>query len=210
MPDTEVVAIHLRVQLDSDGMPSPLDWERAHGIAFDSNWQGKNADPQRRTEARLLWTPGTLYLQFRCSYRSIHVFDDAEPNGRRDHLWDRDVAEAFLQPDRFGSRYYKEFEVSPNGQWVDLEITPEGGRLMSRELRRVVRLDAVAKMWTAELAIPMNSLTDNFDPQSPWRANFYRCEGSDPERAYLAWRPTYSPEPNFHVPESFGLLRFEL
>ncbi len=65
----------------------------------------------------------TLFLRFECRYREIWVFDDSDPNGRRDGLWDRDVAEAFLQPDDFGSRNYKEFEVSPNGFWVDLQIS---------------------------------------------------------------------------------------
>jgi hypothetical protein len=60
----------------------------------------------------------------------------------------------------------------------------------------------------AEVAIPMKTLTDRFDPKTAWRVNFYRCEGLDPQRAYLAWRPTHSAQPNFHVPESFGVLRF--
>ena len=75
---------------------------------------------------RLLWTEDELYLRFRCRYRAIYVFPDADPSGHRDELWERDVAEVFLQPDRFGEKYYKEFEVSPNGQWLDLDITPQG------------------------------------------------------------------------------------
>ena len=74
----------------------------------------------------MLWTGGHLYIRFRCQYRAIHVFPDADSNGRRNELWDRDVAEVFLQPDRFGEKYYKEFEVSPKGQWLDLDITPQG------------------------------------------------------------------------------------
>lgn len=208
MPDSGVLALPLRFALGSDGMPSSDDWARATPISFDSDWQGKNPDPQRRTELRLLWTPDTLYLRFHCSYRSINVFDDAEPSGRRDHLWERDVAEVFLQPDRFGTKHYKEFEVSPTGQWVDLEITPQGGRLLSNELQRVVKVDPTEKTWTAVIAIPMKTLTSDFHPKQEWRVNFFRCEGVDPERAYLAWRPNDSPQPNFHVPQSFGTLHF--
>jgi len=39
-------------------------------------------------------------------------------------MWDRDVAEAFLQPTGSPANSYKEFEVSPNGLWIDLEIAP--------------------------------------------------------------------------------------
>ncbi len=52
---------------------------------------------QRQVKA--LWSPQTLYLRFECQFRELFLFDDAEANGRRDRLWERDVAEAFLQPD---------------------------------------------------------------------------------------------------------------
>ena len=177
-------------------------------IRFCHDWQGANHDRRRRTEVRLLWTSDQLYLRFRCHYCTIDVFPDAGPNGRRDQLWERDVAEVFLQPDRFGERYYKEFEVSPNGQWLDLDITPQGLRDITSGMRSMVTLDEQSREWTAELAIPMASLTRSFDPARSWRVNFFRCEGSDPERFYSAWQPTRTPEPNFHVPEAFGILGF--
>ena len=40
-----------------------------------------------------------------------------------------------------------------------------------------------------------------------WRANFFRCIGLGDER-YLAWQPTGTAQPNFHVPEAFGGLSF--
>ena len=41
---------------------------------------------------------------------------------------DRDVAEVFIQTDTSQARRYWEFEISPNGMWIDLEISPEGKR----------------------------------------------------------------------------------
>jgi hypothetical protein len=69
-------------------------------------------------------------------------------------------------------------------------------------------VDAERKIWTAELAIPMRALTTKFDPSAAWRVNFYRVEGKVEPRHYMAWQPTMSPQPNFHVPEKFGTLRF--
>ena len=40
-----------------------------------------------------------------------------------------------------------------------------------------------------------------------WRANLFRCVGKGNER-YMAWQPTYTPEPYFHVPKFFGWLDF--
>lgn len=177
-------------------------------LRFGADWQGKNADPERETEVRLLWTQQILFLWFRARYRTITVFHDPQPNGRRDQLWDRDVAEVFLQPDRSNLRRYKEFEVSPNGFWIDLDIAPGEKHDLKSGLKRRMILDEVQKIWVAELAIPMKCLVGRFDPAAAWRVNFYRVEGAEEPRFYSAWRPTGTAVPNFHVPEAFGELVF--
>jgi len=188
--------------------PAP-EWQFATAATFCSDWQGSNADPARQTEVRVLWTPKTLYLRFECRYRELFVFEDSDPNGRRDHLWDRDVAEAFLQPDPSRPRHYREFEVSPTGMWIDLDIFPGGLNDLKSGLTRSVWVDEPQHKWSAELAIPMNSLTEQFDPSAIWRANFYRVEGAKEPRFYSAWQATRTPQPNFHVPEAFGKLEFD-
>jgi alpha-galactosidase len=201
-------ALHFTGRVDAQGFPAYASWDNAAAIRFDLDWQGKNPDPQRETEVRLLWTPDALYLRFLARYRGITVFMDAEPNGRRDQLWERDVAEVFLQPPGSGADRYKEFEVSPNGLWIDLEIAPGGKRDLQSGLRRRVKVDEQNKTWVAELALPMKSLTADFDPAKAWRVNFFRVEGASEPRFYAAWRPTETPAPNFHVPEAFGKLVF--
>jgi alpha-galactosidase len=183
-------------------------WQKATPIVFCTDWQGAHADPERQTTVRILWSPETLYLRFECRYRELHVFPDAGPDGRRDHLWERDVAEAFLQPDPSRERYYKEFEVSPNGFWIDLDISPGPLADLGSGMTRSVTLDEKARQWSAELAIPMRALTALFDPKAVWRVNFFRVEGGEEPRHYYAWQPTRTPKPNFHVPSAFGKIRF--
>lgn len=202
------VAVALTGSLDMVGFPAADAWAKAKPLRFDTDWQGKNADPECETEVRLLWTPANLYLKFVARYRVITIFPDADVNGRRDQLWDRDVVEVFLQPGSSEPRRYKEFEVSPNGFWIDLDIANGGLQDLKSGMQRRVRIDEAAKTWTAELAIPMKSLVEHFDPEG-WRVNFYRVEGSKEPRFYSAWRPTKTPQPNFHVPELFGYLKFD-
>ena len=233
----EITAARVSREIPLDAANPAKQWASAHRIQFSADWQGKNPDPALETEVRVLWSPMMLYLRFVCHYREIFVFDDSDPNGRRDHLWDRDVAEAFLQPSdavpnhsapddghvgagplarpagrslaQAGSlKYYKELEVAPNGMWIDLDISPSGLADLKSGMTRSVQVDEKQKIWTAELAIPMKSLTANFDPNSTWRVNFYRVEGKSEPRKYLAWQSTMTPEPNFHVPERFGSMRF--
>jgi hypothetical protein len=202
------VAIRMTEPRDAEGFPSLSSWEAASPLRFESDWQGKNADRERNTEVRLLWTPESLYLRFRARYRAITVFPDAERDGRRDQLWERDVAEVFLQPGPLQLRRYLEFEVSPNGFWIDLDITPGEKRDLKSGLQRRVIVNKAAKTWVAELALPMKCLVENFDPEAKWRVNFYRVEGAEEPRFYSAWQPTGTPEPNFHVLEAFGDLVF--
>jgi len=204
----KAVAVRMAERCDAEGLPLPASWVRALSSRFNADWQGKNADPERETEVRLLWTPEILFLRFLAKYRAITVFPDSAPNGRRDQLWDRDVAEAFLQPDRSNLRRYKEFEVSPNGFWIDLDIAPGEKHDLKSGLKRRVILDKARKSWTAELAIPMKCLISRFDPAVVWRVNFYRVEGANEPRFYSAWQPTGTAVPNFHVPEAFGELVF--
>ncbi len=200
---SEIVANYI-----DDAADLASEWNNVNPVSFCSDWQEKNPDPGRNTEVRALWSQRMLYLRFECRYRELFMFEDCDPNGRRDHLWDRDVAEAFLQPDPSKGGFYKEFEVSPNGMWVDLDIFPGGRADLKSGLQRSVMLQEGSRTWIAELAIPMKSLTTKFDPAAIWRVNFYRVEGRNEPRAYLAWQPTHTPQPNFHVPSGFGRLRF--
>ncbi len=209
-PQTSDVAVATYVNHEialNAAHPAP-EWKKAAPIDFCSDWQGKNADPGRQTEVRLLWSPEALYLRFESRYRELFLFEDSDADGRRDGLWERDVAEAFLQPDPSRGRFYYEMEVSPNGMWIDLDIFPGGRSEPKSGLKRSVFLDEKARMWVAEVSVPIKAVTAKFDPAATWRANFYRIEGQREPRTYLAWQPTHSPQPNFHVPEAFGKLRF--
>jgi hypothetical protein len=103
---------------------------------------------------------------------------------------------------------------APNGSWLDLDIHLDLDIQQGRKsdllcaLRSKVTVDAPARIWIAELAIPMSCLTPGFQPEAVWKANFFRVEGPEPARFYSAWRPTHTPQPNFHVSEVFGELLF--
>src|SRR5215470_7780258 len=148
------IALTLSRALDKDGFPPSTAWEQSQPIRFDADWQGNNADPQRTTEVRLLWTKETLFVRFVCRYRDLTTFADSDPDGRRYQLWDRDVAEVFLQPDPSSPLRYWEFEISPNGMWIDLDIdldkqpghkgNPQSG------MKSRVQVDEKQRVWISE------------------------------------------------------------
>src|ERR1700759_942681 len=196
-PKTDTVtAVRWTGAMDAEGFPPDAAWETVPGVQFDWNWQGENADPTRETQVRLLWTPETLFVEFRAKYRSITVYDDPDSRGWRDKLWDKDVCELFVQSDPSQARKYQEFEVAPNGNWIDRGITLDGGehhgkRDLTSGLRRRASIDEAAKTWRAVLALPVKSLVaGNFDLSKTWRVNFFRVEGPNEPRFYASWQPT--------------------
>jgi alpha-galactosidase len=206
------IALALSAAQDKDGFPPKEAWSVAHPVSFNTDWQGGHADPLRETEVRLLWTKETLFLRFRCRYRRLTTFSDSDPDGRRYQLWDRDVAEVFLQPDPSNPHRYWEFEISPNGNWIDLDINldqpPAHHGNPHSGMKSRVYLDEKQRIWTAEIALPIRTLAPAFDPKTDWRVNFFRVEGPTEPRFYSSWRPTNTPQANFHVPEAFGKLSF--
>ncbi|WP_263368739.1 carbohydrate-binding family 9-like protein [Edaphobacter bradus] len=204
----EIVATRVTSDLRLNAAAPASEWHNATPVTFCSDWQGMHSDMERQTSVSVLWSLEMLYVRFVCRYRELHMFKDAEPNGRRNRLWERDVAEVFLQPDRSQLSCYKEFEIAPNGLWLDLDVAFGVVRDLNSNLNRSVSVNAQKRRWAAELAIPMPCLTSKFDPSLVWFVNFFRVEGIAEPRAYHAWQPTHAPTPNFHVPSAFGSLRF--
>ena len=186
--------------------PDPKEWTKTPVVRFCTDWRGENQDRQRETRVQMLWSSDYFYIRFRCRYRTIHVFDGH--NMRRDQLWLRDVAEIFIQNESDAAGSYREFEISPNGDWLDLAISPGNKTHLLGNVLSHVTLDTQTRYWTAEMAIPFHCLTPVFDPGKIWRVNLFRIEGPEPHRFYSAWQPTHTLKPNFHVPERFGELHF--
>jgi hypothetical protein len=203
----QIIASRLLRILREKELPTASDWALASPISFCHDWCGKNEDLQRETQVRILWSPDFLFMQFRCHYRDLFVYDDQ--NSRRDELWLRDVAEAFIQTGQDRSGSYREFEISPNGDWLDLDIAPGSKTYLSWNIESRVMVHATTKIWTAEMAIPMSKLAPDFHPNQTWKINLFRIEGPEPDRFYSAWQPTHTAKANFHVPECFAELRFQ-
>jgi hypothetical protein len=122
------------------------------------------------------------------------------------------VCEIFVAPDKDDPEHYFEFEAAPTGEWIDLEIRCRGDE---RETDWHYRsgMTAAASVEEGRVVIAMRVPWEAFGrrPRAGeiWRANLFRCVGSGANRGYLAWQPTRTARPNFHVPAAFGQLRFE-
>jgi hypothetical protein len=187
-------------------------WSQAHRVDIDTYWSGEPAPPTRRFTARLLWSDSALYVRFDAEQHEPLVVSDKPDIRKKTHgLWDRDVCEIFIAPDTSTPNKYFEFEVAPTGEWIDfgIEITPDK-RLTGWDYAS--GMDTFAKVdWDKVfevIKIPFKALGRTPKMGDVWLGNLFRCVGEGKTRGYLAWRPTHTREPSFHVPSAFGEFKF--
>src|SRR5260370_35505180 len=90
------VAVRMTEPPDADGFPTSSSWDLSRALRFNADWQGRNADPERDTEVRLLGTPEWLFLRFLARFLSITGLAEAVANGRRAMLVVRDDRNVIL------------------------------------------------------------------------------------------------------------------
>ena len=196
--------------------PSEFDneiWQHCNPINIDHYWSGEPAMPSRHAEARICWSDEALHVRFAGKqHEPLIVTDNPATDKKTLGLWDRDVCEIFLAPDYMKPWRYFEFEAAPTGEWVDLGITvrPEGRETdwdFASGLTTAARLEGERLL--VGMRIPWSEALPKPQPGATWRVNVFRCIGPEAPERYLAWLPTRTPEPNFHVPDVFGVLKFD-
>lgn len=188
-------------------------WDKAAEILIEKYWSGENAPLGRQAKVKLLWSNTALYIRFGADQAEQLIISDI-PNLEKKTvgLWDRDVCEIFLAPERREPRKYFEFEIAPNGEWLDLAIDCTAKERETNwnylsGMHSAVKIEgnniamAIKVEWKAFVRTPKSG--------DIWLGNLFRCVGKDPDRGYLAWRPTETETPDFHVPEKFGEFEFK-
>lgn len=186
-------------------------WATAQPAYIQRYWSGAEAPASRHAEARIIWSAESLTVRFRCKqHEPLVVSSNPELKEKTIGLWERDVCEFFVAPDAAQPHRYLEFEVAPTGEWLDLIIEFVGGKRQT-DWEFKSGMTAAARVRDQEvmmtMQIPWSCSLPKPNINDVWRANLFRCIGLGNER-YLAWQPTRTPEPNFHVPEAFGRLEF--
>ena len=161
------------------------------------------------TEIRSRWTHKNLYLLFTCPYDKLNLKKDPVTDEKTNKLWNWDVAEAFIGSNYLKISHYKEFQVSPRGEFVDLDIDLSDPKARGIDWDSGIavkgKIDAEKKIWYGEMRIPFQSLdVKQAKVGDELRIGLYRISGADPNRVLIAWRPTGAS--TFHVPETFGSL----
>ena len=189
--------------------PHSSFWQKAIPVYLEADNYGKPL-PRYRTEVRSRWTKDSLYLLYICPYEELYLKPDPNTKEETNRLWNWDVAEIFIGSDFQNIRRYKEFEISPQSEWVDLDIDldlphHEDGWKWNSGFQVAARIDRDAKIWYGAMRIPFSAI----DKRAPavgnsFRANLFRSQGPPERRVQLVWHAPMTE--TFHTPERFGQL----
>ena len=202
---------HVKTEIEISAYDASI-WSQARHVEIDTYWSGERSPQDRTFDARLVWSDTALYVRFAAEqHEPLVVSESPDIRKKVRGLWDRDVCEIFIAPDQNARSKYFEFEVAPTGEWMDLgiEVTLEK-RLTNWDYAS--GMEAFAKVEPNKvfevIKIPFKALGRTPDVGEIWLGNLFRCVGAGATRGYLAWRPTHTKEPAFHVPDAFGEFEF--
>lgn len=191
-----------------------------------------------RPAQRLTWGPARYETAFRALWSDDGLFirfdaTDPEPwhslRQRDSRLWEEEVVELFVAPERAGRRYI-EIEMSPGNVVSDLYVSLAEQRfdlawnVDGLESRVYLRRDSKGRTegWTAIAFLPWEgvrlpaTVPVSATPPRPgdrWRFNVFRIERPggkarpEADALYLAWSPT--GQRTFHNAEAFRELEFQ-
>ena len=198
------------------GATPPPEMHAAHGsldsakpVTFDTDWSG--ASTGISTSVRAAWTNEALLLRFALSGAGLNVDDTKPIEAEREKLYEEDCVEFFVTPDASAPNHYYEVELGPRGHFFDLEVH-RGAKL---DVRKAIawssrptiatKVDADKHTATIDASFRAPEIVKALKAGASLPFALYRMEGKSP-RKYLAWSPTMTAKPDFHVPAKFGRL----
>lgn len=208
----ETPTLHARRIMDTsmtiDGSVEAA-WSAATPVTFDTDWSG--AATSTTTTVRAMWSSTALYVLWNLGGAGVNV-DESKPIAtERDKLYEEDCVEMFLGLDPAERTKYVEVEVGPLGHFLDLRVdrkTKKSDVPWSSKPKIATQVDREKKTVVIEMGLFAPEIVAALNAGARLPFALYRMEGKSP-RLYLAWSPTKTPKPNFHVPEAFGTLAIE-
>jgi len=184
-------------------------WKDAAPVSFTADWSG--AETGIRTSVRFAWSKRALYMLWELDGAGVNVDPSRPVEVERPKLYEEDCVELFLGPDPAERTRYFEVEVGPLGHFLDLSVDRAWKKSdvgWSSNPKIATKIDRDAHKVTIEVALQARDVVAALRPGASLPLGLYRMEGKSPRR-FLAWSPTRTPKPDFHVPEAFGTLQID-
>ena len=164
--DNEKLFRSYRAQHDAEPTADPNSefWKGISGVTFDKSVLGPEV-PELKAEVRSRWTDKFIYFLFSGHYESLTLNAHPDTQHETPHLWEKDVFEVYLGSDTEHPNRYREFQLSPQGEFLDNDIDStvrrpgyNGEEAWNSGMSVKSRIDEKQKIWYGELKIPFAAL----------------------------------------------------
>ena len=198
-------------------------WKNVPAVEL-AHYMGDKPDHFPKTCAKVMYDDQALYVIFRVEDRYVR----AVAKQHDDTVCRDSCAEFFFVPGKDLTKGYFNLEMNCGGTMLfhfQLEPRKDSVALASEDLKKIQLAHTMPKnvepevaaptTWVVEYRLPLDILSKySKDLRKPapgvtWRANFYKCADATSHPHWLTWSKVEKPNPDFHLPEFFGTLRFE-
>ncbi|MBF0379309.1 MAG: carbohydrate-binding family 9-like protein [Desulfamplus sp.] len=217
-----------KVKRQTTPLKDNTDWDSSSWRDIPSellkNYMGSRPDHFPKTEVKIVYDDTAIYLMFRVEDRYVR----AAAKEHQGNVWEDSCVEFFFTPNSDLSVGYFNLEMNCGGTML-FHFHPEADIkekivIPKSECSQIVCSHSLPQIvvpeirepvtWTVSYSIPIALLRRYCKVITPalnveWRANFYKCADKTSHPHWLTWSPVDFPKPNFHIPESFGILKFE-
>lgn len=204
-----------------DGNWHKPQWQEIKAIEIN-NYMGELPQFQPSTRAKMMDDEEYLYGIFRIKDRFVRCINQ-DYNGP---VHEDSCVEFFFSPDNsFPKRYFNleincggtphmQYHIVPRKEFKDLNVNDIMKIEIAHSLPTIVDPEITEPVtWVIEYRIPISMLEQYSNITYPkegisWRGNFYKIaeKGSNPH--FVTWSFVDYSEPDFHLPEFFGILKF--
>jgi len=204
-----------------DAMWNRQPWKNVPALTL-GYYMGDKPEHAPRVEARLGYDADALYAIFRVEDRYVRAVarQDQDPVCRDS------CVEFFFVPGTDIAGGYFNLEINCGGIMLfhfQKKPRKDAAPIAAADLAEVARAHSLPARvepelkenvaWTVAYRMPFGFLSryraaERPGPGTVWRANFYKCADETSHPHWLTWTPVRRPQPDFHVPEDFGMLEF--
>ena len=208
--------------IEINGEWNKVPWNSMPALEIDKH-MGEEPDHTPEVQAKVAYDQEAIYVIFQVKDQYVRcVIDEYQGPVSRDSCVEffftpgTDISEGYfnLEVNCGGTAVFKFQKVAKEGQtkipkseFDKIDIAHSLPRIVDTEIKEPI-------IWTVEYCLPISILTQYYEvvPPAPgveWKANFYKIASKTSHPHWLTWSFVDNPEPQFHLPEFFGTLKFE-
>ncbi len=215
-----VKRIHRTVEINSVWDKNP--WKQIEPVQLNF-FMGEKPNHFPVTQAKLAYDNSALYVIFKVQDRYIR----AVAKKHQDEVCNDSCVEFFFTPENSIQNGYFNLEMNCGGIMLFRYQTKSGIEMKDIDSAYLNQIELSHSMpesvnpelttpvdWTVEYRLPFSILEKYYAMDQPntnviWRVNFYKCADKTSHPHWLTWAKVNFQNPNFHLPEFFGFVKFE-